>query len=77
MTAKQRLAGIGLRHLTSPQALHDLIVDREPDRVVIEICSNRRLGDRVRLAIVRFLNSTQPIIPSDLLNKFTEVWFLT
>ena len=24
---------------TTPQALHDLIVDREPDRVVIEICS--------------------------------------
>jgi hypothetical protein len=24
---------------TNPQALHDLIVDREPDRVVIEICS--------------------------------------
>ena len=25
--------------LTTPKALHDLIVDREPDRVVIEICS--------------------------------------
>ena len=25
--------------LTNPKALHDLIVDREPDRVVIEICS--------------------------------------
>lgn len=25
--------------LTNPQVLHDLIVDREPDRVVIEICS--------------------------------------
>ena len=24
---------------TNPKALHDLIVDREPDRVVIEICS--------------------------------------
>jgi transposase len=24
---------------TNPQALHDLIVDREPDRVVLEICS--------------------------------------
>jgi hypothetical protein len=24
---------------TTPQGLHDLIVDREPDRVVIEICS--------------------------------------
>src|SRR5262245_12626350 len=24
---------------TTPQALHDLMVDREPDRVVIEICS--------------------------------------
>jgi len=24
---------------TNPQTLHDLIVDREPDRVVIEICS--------------------------------------
>src|SRR5215472_8875233 len=24
---------------TTPQALHDLIIDREPDRVVIEICS--------------------------------------
>jgi len=24
---------------TTPKALHDLIVDREPDRVVIEICS--------------------------------------
>src|SRR5712692_11520707 len=24
---------------TSPQALHDLLVEREPDRVVIEICS--------------------------------------
>ena len=22
-----------------PQALHDLMVDREPDRIVIEICS--------------------------------------
>jgi transposase len=25
--------------LTNPKAVHDLIVDREPDRVVIEICS--------------------------------------
>ena len=25
--------------LTTPKGLHDLIVDREPDRVVIEICS--------------------------------------
>ena len=25
--------------LTTRKALHDLIVDREPDRVVIEICS--------------------------------------
>ena len=25
--------------VTTPKALHDLIVDREPDRVVIEICS--------------------------------------
>ena len=25
--------------LTTPKALNDLIVDREPDRVVIEICS--------------------------------------
>jgi hypothetical protein len=25
--------------LTTPKALHDLIVDREPQRVVIEICS--------------------------------------
>ena len=24
---------------TTPKGLHDLIVDREPDRVVIEICS--------------------------------------
>ena len=24
---------------TTPQAVHDLIVEREPDRVVIEICS--------------------------------------
>src|SRR5437870_11918188 len=24
---------------TTPQALHDLLVEREPDRVVIEICS--------------------------------------
>jgi transposase len=25
--------------VTTPKALHDLLVDREPDRVVIEICS--------------------------------------
>jgi len=25
--------------LTTPKGLHDLIVDRDPDRVVIEICS--------------------------------------
>ena len=34
---------------TNPKALHDLIVDREPDRVVIEICSIAGwVGDLVR-----------------------------
>ena len=28
---------------TTPKGLHDLIVDREPDRVVIEICSRQKL----------------------------------
>jgi transposase len=32
--------------VTNPKALHDLIVDREPDRVVIEICSIARPGVR-------------------------------
>ena len=32
---RQRFATI----LTNPKALHDLIVDLEPERVVIEICS--------------------------------------
>ncbi len=44
--------------LTNPKALHDLIVDREPDRVVIEICSIagwvvdlvRALGGEVQVA---------------------------
>src|SRR6266853_1727784 len=35
--------------LTTPKALHDLIVDREPQRVVIEICSiTGWVGDLVR-----------------------------
>jgi transposase len=35
--------------LTTPKALHDLIVDREPQRVVIEICSIAGwVGDLVR-----------------------------
>ena len=35
--------------LTNPKAVHDLIVDREPDRVVIEICSLAGwVGDLVR-----------------------------
>lgn len=34
-TARHRFATVA----TTPQALHDLIVEREPDRVVIEICS--------------------------------------
>jgi transposase len=35
--------------VTNPKALHDLIVDREPDRVVIEICSIAGwVGDLVR-----------------------------
>ncbi|HEY6242712.1 MAG TPA: IS110 family transposase, partial [Pyrinomonadaceae bacterium] len=35
--------------LTTPKALHDLIVDREPDRVVIESCSIAGwVGDLVR-----------------------------
>jgi len=34
---------------TNPKALHDLIVDREPDRIVIEICSIAGwVGDLVR-----------------------------
>ena len=43
---------------TTPKALHDLIVDREPDRVVIEICSiagwvwdlGRTLGVEIQVA---------------------------
>src|SRR5207244_8713037 len=34
-TARREFATVA----TTPQALHDLIVEREPDRVVIEICS--------------------------------------
>ena len=34
-TGKHRFATV----LTTAKGLHDLIVDREPDRVVIEICS--------------------------------------
>src|SRR5260370_23408210 len=34
-TGRHRFATV----LTTPKALHDLIVDREPQRVVIEICS--------------------------------------
>src|SRR5262245_36238068 len=34
-TGKYRFATV----VTTPKALHDLIVDREPQRVVIEICS--------------------------------------
>ena len=35
--------------VTNPKALHDLIVDRAPDRVVIEICSIAGwVGDLVR-----------------------------
>lgn len=34
-TGKHRFRSVA----TTPQALHDLIVDHEPDRVVIEICS--------------------------------------
>ena len=34
-TGRQRFVTV----LTTPKALHDLIVDREPHRVVIEICS--------------------------------------
>jgi transposase len=34
-TGRHRFATV----LTTPKALHDLIVEREPDRVVIEICS--------------------------------------
>ena len=44
-TGQHRFATI----VTNPKALHDLIVDREPDRVVIEICSIAGwVGDLVR-----------------------------
>lgn len=44
-TGRHRFATV----LTTPKALHDLIVDREPGRVVIEICSIAgRVSDLVR-----------------------------
>ena len=36
---------------TNPQTLHDLIVEREPDRVVIEICSIAGWGPGARCVI--------------------------
>src|ERR1051325_2381430 len=44
-TGEHRVATV----LTTPQTLHDLILDREPQRVVIEICSLAGwVGDLVR-----------------------------